>query len=121
MSNFYTAPRPAGQTQAYLFVKKTEQSDQMFKVTKVIQENAAGDQVVTLGISATDENGVALKSLSGEPDVTYISHTFTTVELTRPNFDAQEALNEQIEKLLDKKIALMEAIEMVKNLGGDWS
>lgn len=119
MPQLKTTKRPAGQSDAYLFVEDTG-SGARFKAARASSLAADGSPAITVSLSPVDAQGKALLDAAGAPDVSTLTHTFTDEELRDPAFDAEARVSEMLAQLAADKQAVRSAREKVLALEGKW-
>lgn len=119
MPELKTIQRPTGQREEYLFIQNVGTS-RRFKVRKELRPNIVGQLSLSVTLSPVDAKGKALLDPAGNPDVTPHSHTFTAVELSDPNFDAEARVAEVIDSLVTEKEAELIGREAVKAVAEGW-
>ncbi len=120
MANLVTIERPAGQSEAYLFVQDID-TGARFKVSHQQRLSDGGQLAVTFSAAPIDDDGHALLDPAGSPDVSTWTHTFTATELGGTGFDLEARTATVIGELVDMKQREIAGRAGVLAIGDMWA
>ncbi len=118
--NLENAPRPDGQRDYYRFFRNAE-TGQAYKAKHEPRTAFDGSPALCISVSPVDAEGKALRDPRGEPDVYYLTHTFTAVELADPDFNLEERVSAILHTAIGAKEEQLGVRTALVDLGSIWS
>lgn len=120
MAKLKNLPRPAGQSEEYLFVHN-ETTGRSFKAKHELRTSPGGRPAIAVSISPVDAEGHALLNDAGAPDVKWHFHEFTEAELEDPAFDVEARVVTILAGSIDAKENDLAARDAIKKLSAKWT